>query len=29
LGEHNAEVFGHYLGFDAAEVERLKQEGVI
>jgi formyl-CoA transferase len=29
LGEHNNEVFADYLGFDAAEVERLKQEGVI
>jgi formyl-CoA transferase len=29
LGEHNNEVFAKYLGFDAAEVERLKQEGVI
>jgi formyl-CoA transferase len=29
LGQHNAEVFGEYLGFDAAEIERLKQEGVI
>jgi formyl-CoA transferase len=29
LGEHNNEVFAKYLGFDATEVERLKQEGVI
>lgn len=29
LGQHNNEVFAEYLGFDAAEVERLKQEGVI
>ncbi len=29
LGEHNNEVFAQYLGFDSAEVERLKQEGVI
>ncbi len=29
LGEHNNEVFAEYLGFDAAELERLKQEGVI
>jgi formyl-CoA transferase len=29
LGQHNAEVFAEYLGFDAAELERLKQEGVI
>ena len=29
LGEHNNEVFAKYLGFDTAEVERLKQEGVI
>jgi formyl-CoA transferase len=29
LGEHNNEVFAKYLGFDAAELERLKQEGVI
>ncbi len=29
LGEHNNEVFAQYLGFDAAEVERLKEEGVI
>ncbi|MGH7913926.1 MAG: formyl-CoA transferase [Candidatus Binataceae bacterium] len=29
IGEHNNEVFAQYLGFDAAEVERLKQEGVI
>jgi len=29
LGEHNNQVFSEYLGFDAAEVERLKQEGVI
>jgi formyl-CoA transferase len=29
LGEHNNEVFAQYLGFDATEIERLKQEGVI
>jgi formyl-CoA transferase len=29
LGEHNNEVFAKYLGFDTAELERLKQEGVI
>lgn len=29
LGQHNAEVFAEYLGFDGAELERLKQEGVI
>ena len=29
LGEHNNEIFAQYLGFDAAEVERLKHEGVI
>src|SRR5271169_2661581 len=29
LGEHNNEVFAQYLGFDAAEIDRLKQEGVI
>jgi formyl-CoA transferase len=29
LGQHNNEVFAEYLGFGAAEIERLKQEGVI
>jgi formyl-CoA transferase len=29
LGEHNKEVYGNWLGYPAAELERLSQEGVI
>ena len=29
LGQHNAEVFGEWLGISAGEVEALRQEGVI
>jgi crotonobetainyl-CoA:carnitine CoA-transferase CaiB-like acyl-CoA transferase len=29
LGEHNAEVYGKLLGYDAAEIEKLRRDGVI
>lgn len=29
LGEHNAAIYGDLLGYDAAELERLQQEGII
>lgn len=29
LGEHNAAIYGDLLGYDAAELERLRQEGII
>ena len=29
LGEHNAEIYGRRLGFSAAEIERMREEGVI
>jgi len=29
LGQHNAQVFGEWLGISAADVETLQKEGVV
>jgi len=29
LGEHNEEVYGDWLGFDAAKIEELKNKGIL
>jgi len=29
LGEHNAEVYGEMLGYDSAEIDKLRRDGVI